>query len=989
MLDTAIAHEGELIEVSAHQPFLLDDPERAWYVVTGGVLLFTVAVEKGLPKGPRAHVMDLEPGQVLFGSDVHRQQSGAGFLAVARVGTALRRLPLSRVREMAADPVLAPAIADAIDTWIGRMSTSLARALGTKRGASALLAPERDVECSPRATVTSAGGVVWIEIQSGGIRFDDLAVPRFTTRHTLFPVAPDAWIQPVDEEFGPLAVRPASTLGVIASDVLWHGLQVFHDVLCECQLTHRQRTEDDELARLEEKARHRERAQDMAYAAIGSVLSQETETPLEFLAATTAEPVLRVCQMAGRVLGMTVRAHPGASAAGELTFEDRVGAIAAASGFRTRLVALREDWWAHDHGPLIGQLSESKTPVALLPIDAARYEMFDGVAGVRREVDATVAASLTPFAYACYRPFPAGDLRARDLLRFGARGIRSDIRTLVGTAIGVGIFGTITPYLTGRIFDAAIPQADRGMLVAFGFALMASAIAVSLFKLVQGVAAVRIQARVEAAIQSAMWDRVLSLPAAFFRAYPAGDLADRVGGVDVIQSLISGAGVSAILGAISGSFFVIQMLTYDRELAMLAILLTFVFVGATVFANVWQLRYQRRETELKGSIAGLVLNLITGVSKVRTSGAEPHAFRVWAEAFAQQRRLAYKAGQVQAGATVFSTTFPILSSMAIFLLMLSQQQAAALAGSGATAAGATLTTGEFIAFTTAYGLFQAAMQALGEASLSLLRMIPVYERFAPILRTPPEVDGVRAFPGRLTGEIELSHVSFRYHDDGPWILRDVSLKIAPGQFVAFVGPSGCGKSTLMRLMLGFERPTSGTIYFDGQDLNSLDLRLLRQQMGVVLQVSRVLPTEIYRNILGASSSRTIDDAWEAAELAGLADDIRNMPMGMHTYVSEGGGTLSGGQRQRLLIARAIVHRPKIMFLDEATSALDNRAQAIITESLDRLDATRIVIAHRLSTIVNADRICFLEGGRIAEQGTHRELMDRGGAFARLAMRQIA
>jgi ABC-type bacteriocin/lantibiotic exporter with double-glycine peptidase domain len=385
-----------------------------------------------------------------------------------------------------------------------------------------------------------------------------------------------------------------------------------------------------------------------------------------------------------------------------------------------------------------------------------------------------------------------------------------------------------------------------------------------------------------------------------------------------------------------------------------------------------------------------VLNLITGVSKVRTSGAEPHAFRIWAEAFAQQRRLAYKAGQVQAGATVFSTTFPILSSMAIFLLMLSQQQAAAQGGAGAAgAAGATLTTGEFIAFTTAYGLFLTAMQALGDASLSLLRMIPVYERFAPILTTPPEVDGARAFPGKLTGEIELSHVSFRYHDDGPWILKDVSLKIAPGQFVAFVGPSGCGKSTLMRLMLGFERPTSGTIYYDGQDLNSLDLRLVRQQIGVVLQVSRVLPTEIYRNILGASSSRTIDDAWEAAEMAGLADDIRNMPMGMHTYVSEGGGTLSGGQRQRLLIARAIVHRPKIMFLDEATSALDNRAQSIITESLDRLDATRIVIAHRLSTIVNADRICFLEGGRIAEQGTHRELMDRAGAFARLAMRQIA
>jgi NHLM bacteriocin system ABC transporter ATP-binding protein len=983
VFESALTREGALIEVGAHQPFLLDDPERAWYVATGGIMLFTVALENGLPRGTRTHVIDLEPGQLLLGFDLHRQQSGAGFLAVARAGTTLRRLPIARLRELANAPPQAAAIARLIDAWIRGLSTSLGRSLAVKHNAAPILAAHVDVECSPRASVTSATGVVWIEIQSGGIRFDDLAVPRFTTRQTLFPVAPDAWIQAIDDELGPLAVRPASTLDALRDDALWHGLQVFNDVLCECELTHRRQAEDDEFERLEEKARYRERAQDLAYAAIGSVLGQETETPPEFLTATTAEPVLRACQMAGRALGLSVRAHPDASP--DLTFEDRVAAIASASGFRTRLVVLRDGWWQHDHGPLVGQSSESKAPVALLPINASRYEMLDGATGRRTPLDAASAATLTPFAYACYRPFPQGSqLRARDMVRFGAWGIKPDVYALIGTAIGVGLFGTITPYLTGRIFDSAIPQADRQMLLAFGFALAASAVAMSMFKLVQGVAAVRVQARMEYAIQSAMWDRLLSLPASFFRAFSAGDLADRVGGVDVIQTLMSGAGVAAILGAISGLFFIAQMLTYSFVLAMAAVGLTIVFVGCNMLANYLQLRYQREEARLKGRIAGLVLNLITGVSKVRTSGAEPHAFRVWAQEFAQQRRLAFKAGTIQAGATVFSTTFPIASSMVIFLVMLGDQQQAATEGGAAA-----LTTGEFIAFTTAYGLFLAAMQALGDASLNLLRAVPVYERFAPILSTPPEVDSTRAFPGKLTGEIELSHVSFRYSDDGPWILRDVSLKMAPGEFVAFVGPSGCGKSTMMRLMLGFERPTSGTIYYDGQDLNSLDLRLVRQQMGVVLQQSRVLPTEIYRNILGASSSRTIDDAWEAAEMAGLADDIRNMPMGMHTYVSEGGGTLSGGQRQRLLIARAIVHRPKIMFLDEATSALDNRAQSIITGSLDRLDATRIVIAHRLSTIVNADRICFLDGGKITEQGTHGELMERAGAFARLATRQMA
>jgi ABC-type bacteriocin/lantibiotic exporter with double-glycine peptidase domain len=189
-------------------------------------------------------------------------------------------------------------------------------------------------------------------------------------------------------------------------------------------------------------------------------------------------------------------------------------------------------------------------------------------------------------------------------------------------------------------------------------------------------------------------------------------------------------------------------------------------------------------------------------------------------------------------------------------------------------------------------------------------------------------------------------------------------------------------------MLGFERPASGSIAYDGQDMSTLDVRALRQQLGVVLQESRVLPTDIFRNIVGATA-HTMDEAWDAARMAGLYDDVKEMPMGMHTIVSEGGGTFSGGQRQRLLIARALVNKPSLIFFDEATSALDNKAQAIVTESMDRMDATRIVIAHRLSTIVNADLILYFDGGQIKEQGTYKELIAKNGAFASLAKRQIA
>ncbi len=976
-----LADEGEPLVPSPHEPLALDDPEWVWYVVSGGLLLYTATLEDGVP-GTRTHLFDVGPGELLFGLDPSPETQDTGFFAVARPATRLRQIRRGRLRALAiaAAPDAARTLGHLVDLWVNGLSRSVAHHLTGHRTDERQLRPGAAQPIAPRAKATAAEGPLWIDVWSGGILFDDLVVPRFERRRVLFPLSPHARIEIVGAEFGALAVTPLRSEDAIVQPSAWQGLAVFHAALRECESLTRRFATADEFVRLRQKARHAESARDVAYDAIGSVLRPEPEVPREFLATGSPEPVLRASRLVAQALGLAARPHPDAT--DDLTYEDRVASIANASGFRTRTVALRDDWWTQDHGPLLGQYEETKTAVALLPAGARAYDAVDPATGARTRVDADVAGGLTSFAYTFYRPFADGAPTAWEVVAFGARGLRADVRTLIVTAFVVGLFGTVLPYLTGRIFDAAIPQADRATLYGFGLAIAASAFATSLFKVVQGVASVRAQARMEYAVQSALWDRLLTLPARFFRAYSAGDLADRAAGVDQIQTLISGAGVAAILGSLSGLFFVVQMFVYNLKLAALAMALTAFFLIVKGTCDYLQLRYQRVEVQIRGRIAGLVLNLITGVSKLRICGAEPHAFRVWAQQFAAQRRIAFKAGVIQSASRTFSTVFPVLSSMAIFLALVFEQQQATERG------GPVMTTGQFIAFTTAFGLFVAAMQALGDASINVLRIVPIYERLQPILSMTPEVDRTKLFPGKLSGAIELAHLSFRYHDDGPWIVRDVSLTIAPGEFIAFVGPSGCGKSTLLRLMLGFEKPSTGTIYYDGQDLSSLELRMVRQQMGVVLQVSRVMPTDIYRNIVGLST-RTIDEAWNAAEMAGLADDIRNMPMGMHTYVSEGGGTLSGGQRQRLLIARAIVHRPRLLVLDEATSALDNRTQAIVTASLDGLDATRIVIAHRLSTVVNADRICYLDEGRIAEMGTYQELMARNGPFAQLAKRQMA
>jgi ABC-type bacteriocin/lantibiotic exporter with double-glycine peptidase domain len=300
----------------------------------------------------------------------------------------------------------------------------------------------------------------------------------------------------------------------------------------------------------------------------------------------------------------------------------------------------------------------------------------------------------------------------------------------------------------------------------------------------------------------------------------------------------------------------------------------------------------------------------------------------------------------------------------------------------------TFTTGNFIAFSVAYLNMSNGLLQMGGALISALNVIPLYERAKPIFETLPEVDPSKVHPGRLNGEIEVNGVDFRYDPDGPPVLHDVSFHVKPGEFVALVGSSGSGKSTLLRLLLGFEQPESGTIYYDGKDIGTLDIQEVRRQIGVVLQSGGVMTGTVLKNIIG-TSRLTVDDAWEAARMVGLDEDINEMPMGMQSAMSVGGRTLSGGQRQRLLIARAIVHRPRMLFFDEATSALDNRTQAIVTRSLDNLQATRLVIAHRLSTIIHADRIIVLEKGRIVETGTYEALLNQGGLFAELARRQIA
>jgi ATP-binding cassette subfamily C protein len=648
--------------------------------------------------------------------------------------------------------------------------------------------------------------------------------------------------------------------------------------------------------------------------------------------------------------------------------------IARASGARTRRVALRGAWWKSESGPLVGYRQQDQRPLALLP-EAGGYALYDPVDRTSARITTAVAATLAPYADTIYRRFGDRPLTAASLLAFGLHGAGRDVASVLALGFAMGLLGLLTPIVTGALFDLVIPGAHRSLLLQLGVGLAIAAISTALFQVARDVAVLRLSGRLQATVEPAMMDRLLDLPATFFRGYAAGDLSGRVLAISAMRETLTGPILSVVLSSTFALLNLGLLFVYDARLALVAMALMLVLVVGFAVSSYLQVRYQRLVGERAGRLAGTVLQLINGVPKLRAAGAEGRAFAVWSERFALLREVAYRARRVNNGQAVFNASYPLLTSIVVFgLVAIAFEPAPPL--------------GVFLAFNAAFGQLVGAALGLIQASTALYQAVPAYERARPLLQTRPEVDQSRADPGELSGAFELDHVSFRYGDDGPPVLHDLSLQCRPGEFVALVGPSGSGKSTLLRLLLGLEVPESGAIRYDRRDLATLDARAVRRQIGTVLQDGRLLAGDIFTNIVGASTL-TLDDAWAAARLAGLDEDIRQLPMGMHTVLSDGASTLSGGQRQRQLIARAIVHKPRLLFFDEATSALDNRTQATVSESLERLAVTRLVIAHRLSTIQKADRIYVLDRGRIVESGTYRELVQRRGVFAALARRQVA
>ncbi|BAY28955.1 cyclic nucleotide-regulated ABC bacteriocin/lantibiotic exporter [Nostoc carneum NIES-2107] len=964
MFFTQVNYSVEPYSMKVNQRVILNHPETLWIVESGKLALYATRIRNGSPEGHRRFLFHVSTGEALFGTALLPEAIAPGqwaFVAVAIEPTQLSQQPITDLLKRVANGEMR-AIA-LIEDWIYNIDR-------TFNNPQPIVTPPFKPVLADLGNFSLYNGealqvwqktVFWVKLHQGNLRWLGIDELSLNANSSVFPLTTAMYLESGDTTTG--IILPTAEL---APTQLLAGLASLHSYFFDYLSLRLHQETEAEFRKFQKTEQVNRQAIKGALGELATVLQPQEE--FGFFQQSSA--LLMAMGAIGRVLKLTIR-PPIAEESRE---KDPVIAIAQASQIRVRRVRLAAGWWRKEHGPLLASTVIEKQPVALLPVKSKGYVLFDPQSQTRTPVNETVAQTLAAEAYVLYQPLPPVVNNALDLLKFATNTSEKDILSIVLLGVVATVLGMIAPQATAILINHAIPESDRILLWQIGLVLLAVAIAQLVFQIAQSIVNLRLESLTENNLQPAIWDRLLRLSPTFFRQYTAGDLVNRVLAVRRIHQKFTGVTQRTLFSGVFALLNLVLMFVYSWQLACVGVGLALVAGVITSVSSLFLVKKSRQQQQLDGAINGLTVQLINGVAKLRVAMAEERAFAAWAKKYSQRIRLKASSQQISDFVAVFNEALPLISSILLFGLGTSMMQTQ-------------LSLGTFIAFSYALGIFIKGVTDLSNTITEIWAIIPLWERAQPILQAPVEADAHKIHPGKLTGRVALENLSFRYSENGPLILNDVSLYANPGEFIAIVGLSGSGKSTIFRLLLGFETPLSGGVYYDGKDLANLDLQSLRRSLGVVLQNGKIGTGSIFENIT-AGALVTIDEAWEAARMAGLADDIEQMPMGMHTIISEGGTNLSGGQRQRLLIARSLVGKPKVVLMDEATSALDNRTQAIVSNSLNQLQATRIVIAHRLSTIRNADRIYVIDAGRVVQAGTFSQLITQEGLFSRLIARQL-
>lgn len=643
------------------------------------------------------------------------------------------------------------------------------------------------------------------------------------------------------------------------------------------------------------------------------------------------------------------------------------------NGIVRRVINLDDGWYKVATGAILGRKSDDGNIVAFIPGRFGGYSFYNSKTGKREKVNSTNQHQFDKEALAFYKPLPLKKLTLSDLYKFMWECVSfQDIFLIVTFMAITSLIGLMIPKINNMLFGVVLESGSVSFLLSVAVMLLCVNLSTMLFQVNNSLVSSRLTTKLDMAVNSATMMRILALPADFFKNYSSGELTSYSTYMSTLCNILVTSISQIGLGSLFSLIYIGSIFAYAPGLVAPAITVTLVTLLFSIISAIMQMKVSAESMKLNAKETGLSYSLITGVQKIKLSGSEKRAFSKWAKLYSKSAELSYNPPTFIKINSALSLAITSIGTIIMYYTALKTK----------------VSVPEYYAFTTAYGMLSGAFTSLSGIALLVAQIKPILNMVKPIMDAEPEIAQNKQMVTRLRGDIELNNVCFRYNSEMPNVIDNLSLRIKPGQYIAIVGQTGCGKSTLMRLLLGFEKPQKGGIYYDRKDINMLDLKSLRRSIGVVLQNGSLINDDIFSNITISAPWLSLDDAWEAAEVAGIADDIRKMPMGMFTLIGEGAGGISGGQKQRLMIARAIASKPKILMLDEATSALDNITQKKVSDALDKMKCTRIVIAHRLSTIRQCDRIIYLENGKIMEDGTYEELISQNGLFAELVKRQM-
>ena len=651
---------------------------------------------------------------------------------------------------------------------------------------------------------------------------------------------------------------------------------------------------------------------------------------------------------------------------------DRLDFCLRPHGVMYREVELQKGWYREVFSPILAFTKGKGTPVALIPGRVSGYWYQDPQTEMPVKLNVSNARQFDDRAISFYRSLPQRELGMGDLLRYMFRCVTvNDVAIKGAAALAVALVGLLLPRLARILTGPVLVSGEVAALIGIAISIVCVTVSQQLVKSSADLLSSRLEAKARLGVEASMMMRLLSLPVGFFAEYSPGELKSRFFSVQSLCTLLMSIITSTGISSLASLLYVTQIFAFTPALVVPALLIVLVTVVTSALSSLVGIKVSKRRMEASARESGVSYTVISGIRKIRLAGAEKRMFAKWLDTYTDVADLTYNPPLLMKISGVISLGITLVSSIILYYLAVK---------SG-------IDQSSYFAFTTAYGMVMGAFTALSGKLLQVASVRPLYQMAEPFLKAVPETAENKEVVADVRGNVQFDHVSFRYGPDMPLVFDDLSLSIREGEYVAIVGKSGCGKSTLVRLLLGFETPERGTVTMDGKDLARVDLPSLRRKIGTVMQHDGLFQGSIFYNIALTAPELTMEGAWGAAEIAGIADDIRAMPMGMHTLISEGQGGISGGQKQRLMIARAVASNPKLLIFDEATSALDNKSQRQVTDALDAMGCTRIVVAHRLSTIRRCDRIIMLDQGRIVEEGAYEELLAKNGPFAEMVARQ--